>query len=58
MDRQAPVQTLLKLTQHRALGAAADLSEELIRQRHAFERGPCLQGAMQVVRDVAGLDHL
>src|SRR2546426_827049 len=47
-----------KLGQRRPLGGMADLIEEVIGERESLKSRTCLESAMEVVGNVAELDHL
>ena len=57
-NRLALVQTLAQLCQGGPLRDLFDLSQQIVRQRHARHRGARFQSAMQGVRHIPELNHL
>ena len=50
-------QSLAQLCRRRPLGDLADFPEQVLRERHAFQRRTRLQPAVQLGRDVSYLNH-
>src|SRR2546426_8572914 len=56
-DRRALSQSLPKLSQRRPLGDTADLLHEVVGERQAFHGSAHLELSMEVIGNVAELDH-
>jgi hypothetical protein len=52
------VEPRLQFMQGRPFGTAADLGEEILRERHTFQRSARFEEAVKLVWYIAELDHL